>query len=86
GNIIGAIQIAGNTTTNQTPFLIAACDYTLMLEELYVASAYLSKDRVRVSMIAAQDRYKLVLVVIIFVGIVLRAFGSNLVSDLLTLY
>jgi len=86
GSIAGAMQIAGQVNVAQTPFLIAACDYTLLQEELYVASAYLSKNRIRIGMIAAQDAFKLILVGIIMVGIIASAFGSSIVSDLLTLY
>lgn len=44
GNFIGAIQIAGTAQPSQLPFFVAACDYTLIGEELFAASAYLSKD------------------------------------------
>jgi len=43
-NSVGAIQIAGTDATSQIPFFIAACDYTLIGEELYAASAYLSRE------------------------------------------
>ena len=86
GNIAGAIQIAGQTVTAQTPFLIAACDYTLMVEELYVASAYLAKDRVRTGMLAAQDISKIVLIVLILLGIVFNTFGSTFIQDIMSLY
>ena len=35
GNSIGAIQIAGTDKEHQLPFFIAACDYTLIGEELF---------------------------------------------------
>ncbi|MCL2497857.1 MAG: hypothetical protein FWF06_04500 [Symbiobacteriaceae bacterium] len=86
GNVAGAIQVAGQTNNLQTPFLVAACDYCLMNEELYVASAYLSKDRLRVGMLAAQDICRLVLMTIMVLGIIFESFGSKIVSDLMTLY
>jgi hypothetical protein len=46
GNMQGTIQIAGTANTPQIPFMVAACDYSLIGEELYAASAYLSKDPV----------------------------------------
>jgi hypothetical protein len=49
GNSIGAIQIAGTAMPTQLPFFVAACDYTLIGEELFAASAYLSKDDVGVA-------------------------------------
>jgi hypothetical protein len=44
GNAVGAIQIAGTAEPSQIPFFVAACDYTLIGEELFAASAYLSKN------------------------------------------
>ncbi len=44
GNSIGAIQIAGTAMPTQLPFFVAACDYTLIGEELFAASPYLSKS------------------------------------------
>jgi len=44
GNSIGAIQVAGTAQPAQLPFFVAACDYTLIGEELFAASAYLSKE------------------------------------------
>jgi hypothetical protein len=45
GNSIGAIQIAGTASQAQIPFFVTACDYTLIGEEFFAASAYLSKNR-----------------------------------------
>ncbi|MHC4321464.1 MAG: DUF6754 domain-containing protein, partial [Planctomycetota bacterium] len=43
GAATGAIQIAATDAFTQLPFFITTCDYTLMGEELYAASAYLSR-------------------------------------------
>jgi hypothetical protein len=86
GTQVGAIQIAGTNNNVQTPFFIAACDYTLLAEELYVASAYLSQDRVKTATLLAQDYMKQGLVVIIILGVLFTTFGSKLINDLLTLY
>ncbi|HXH61781.1 MAG TPA: DUF6754 domain-containing protein, partial [Fimbriimonadaceae bacterium] len=47
-NSVGAIQVAGSTQTVQTPFFIAACDYVLIGDEFYAASAYLTREPVLV--------------------------------------
>lgn len=86
GTQIGAIQIAATSNNVQTPFFIAACDYTLLAEELYVASAYLSQDRVKTATLLVQDYIKRGLVIIIIFGILFSSFGSSLIKDLLTLY
>ena len=44
GNATGAIQIAGTDAITQVPFFITTCDYTLIGEELYAASAYLARQ------------------------------------------
>ncbi|MGR3310631.1 MAG: DUF6754 domain-containing protein, partial [Candidatus Brocadiales bacterium] len=51
----GAIQIAGTDAFTQLPFFITTCDYTLMGEELYAASAYLSREPLLLGTLRAQD-------------------------------
>ena len=48
GASTGAIQIAGTDSDHQLPFFVTTCDYTLIGEELYAASAYLSREPVLV--------------------------------------
>jgi len=87
GNAIGAIQIAGTANPEQLPFFIAACDYTIMGEELYAASAYLSREPLMLGSLKGQDLVKIVLVTLIVVlGLlgVAGAFGQDFV-DLLFL-
>jgi len=73
-NSVGAIQIAGTDATSQIPFFIAACDYTLIGEELYAASAYLSREPKLLGTLKAQDYFKGLLLIItilaLFLGIV----------------
>jgi len=84
GNASGAIQIAGTAMPAQLPFFVAACDYTLIGEELFAASAYLSKDPKLLGSLKGQDYGKALLLASILVGIVLETFGiwsfSNLFS------
>ena len=83
---IGAIQVAGTTNNIQTPFFIACCDYTLLAEEIYVASAYLTKDRTRIATIVTQEYGKIFFFVLIVLGTLLNTFGISIIEDLLTLY
>jgi len=75
GNAAGSIQIAGTAEPAQLPFFIAACDYTLMGEELYAASAYLSHEPLMLGGLKGQDFVKVLLIISIIVGAVLIAFG-----------
>lgn len=70
GFATGAIQIAGTANPEQLPFFIAACDYTLMGEELYAASAYLSKEPLMLGSLKGQDLVKILLVGCIIVGVI----------------
>ncbi len=71
----GSISIAGTTAITQLPFFIAACDYTLIGEELFAASAYLSQNPVEIGTIKAEDIAKIAIIGIIIVGIVLATFN-----------
>ena len=75
GNAAGSIQIAGTARPEQLPFFIAACDYTLMGEELYAASAYLSREPVMTGGLKGQDFIKMLIVVCVIVGVILVTFG-----------
>jgi len=68
GNQMGCIQIAGTDAITQVPFFITTCDYTLIGEEFYAASAYLSRNIELVSMLKAQDYFKVVMIFLIIVG------------------
>ena len=75
GNAAGSIQIAGTAQPAQLPFFIAACDYTLMGEELYAASAYLSREPVMTGGLKGQDFVKMLIVICILLGVVLVSLG-----------
>ncbi|MCK4352638.1 hypothetical protein KAW65_04440 [candidate division WOR-3 bacterium] len=76
GNSIGAIQIAGTPATTQLPFFVAACDYTLIGEEMYAASSYLSKEPTLLGSIKGEDFVKLIIIIVISIGILLASLSS----------
>lgn len=81
GNSIGAIQIAGTGSQTQIPFFVTACDYTLMGEEFFAASAYLSQEPELIAGITAQDIIKVLLIGFIILAIVSRAFFDLGLTD-----
>ena len=83
GNSIGAIQIAGTDSEHQLPFLITACDYTLIGEELYTASAYLSKEPMLLGSIRGQDWGKVIIFAVIVLGVILELAGVGWITSLL---
>jgi hypothetical protein len=84
GATTGAIQIAGTDQVAQLPFFITACDYTLMGEELYAASAYLAKEPLLLGTLKAQDLSKMIIVGILILGaLVTLALRSGVVINML---
>jgi hypothetical protein len=65
GYLTGAVQIAGTAELTQLPFFISACDYTLMGEELYACSAYLTREPNQLALLKAGDVMKVVIAVIV---------------------
>ncbi len=74
GNAAGCVQIAGTDAVTQIPFFITTCDYTLIGEELYAASAYLSKEPLTLGTLKAQDAAKFLIIVFTIVGTALSTF------------
>jgi len=81
GNSIGAIQIGGTAMPAQLPFFVAACDYTLIGEELFAASAYLSNDPKQLGSLKGQDVGKFIAMAAILLGVlgetVSQAWGGS---------
>jgi hypothetical protein len=76
GHAIGAIQIAGTKETSQLPFFVAACDYTLIGEELFAASSYLSREPVMLGSLKGQDLAKLIIVYVIGFAFLVGTVGA----------
>jgi len=75
GNSIGAIQIAGTAMPAQLPFFVAACDYTLIGEELFAASAYLSHEPKLLGSLKGQDMGKMAIIAALIVGFIIHVTG-----------
>jgi hypothetical protein len=76
GNSIDAIQIAGTAMPAQLPFFVAACDYTLIGEELFAASAYLSNEPKQLGSLKGQDLGKAVAMCAIILGTIAVTISS----------
>ncbi len=81
GNTIGAIQIAGTAMPAQLPFFVAACDYTLIGEELFAASAYLSSEAKLLGSLKGQDVAKVLMLIVAVVGVILATFNVINIAD-----
>ncbi len=77
GALAGSIQISGTDQIAQIPFFIVACDYTLIGEELYAASAYLGREPLLLGSLKAQDYAKAAFIVLAVIGFLTINFGID---------
>ncbi len=81
GNSIGAIQVAGTGQPSQLPFFVASCDYTLIGEEFFAASAYLSGEPDQLGALKGQDFGKMFAVALIVLGCLLATVANVTGAD-----
>jgi hypothetical protein len=74
GHAVGAIQVAGTPSTTQIPFFIASCDYTIIGDEFYAGSAYLTREPVLLGSLIGQDYGKILMLTAIVLGILTVSF------------
>lgn len=82
GNATGAIQIAGTDAVTQIPFFITTCDYTLIGEELYAASAYMAREPLQLGTLKAQDYTKFLILIFMIVGTILSTSHLTTILDI----
>ncbi|MCC7491541.1 MAG: hypothetical protein IT204_04300 [Fimbriimonadaceae bacterium] len=86
GQAVGAVQIAATPDSNQIPFFLATCDYTILGEEYYATTALLSREPVLTGSLVGQDYVKLTLLVLIVLGLLLtlvQGEEANLLAQFL---
>ncbi|MDK9700899.1 MAG: fibronectin type III domain-containing protein [bacterium] len=71
----GAIQIAGTSNVHQLPFFVVACDYTLIGEEFFAASSYISGDPGLLGTLRGTDWMKVLAMSLIVIGSILETMG-----------
>lgn len=81
GYSTGAIQTSGTAQAHQLPFFVVSCDYTLIGEELFAASAYLSKDPQQLGSLKGHDFGKLIVILLILVGVALEIAGISSLKE-----
>jgi len=75
GFLTGAIQVAGTANIHQLPFFIVACDYTIIGEELFATSAYLSREAKLLGSLKGSDLAKAIIMGLLALGAVLETAG-----------
>jgi hypothetical protein len=77
GQSVGAIQVAGTPDLLQIPFFVVTCDYTIIGDEDYAATAYLSREPTLLGSLVGQDIGKTLLLAIIALGIIGSIFQPH---------
>jgi hypothetical protein len=83
-NSVGAIQVASSTEKTQIPFFIAACDYVLIGDEFYAASAYLTRQPVLVGSLIGQDWSKIAIIALVLLGATVGSFQRGIFHENMT--
>jgi hypothetical protein len=77
GRQVGAMQVAASVDPDQVAFFICTCDYTLIGEELFAASAYLGRDPIQVGSLVAQDVVKLLFFLLLVIGVLFATWAHG---------
>jgi hypothetical protein len=84
GAEVGAMQVMGTAAVYQIPFMLAACDYALIADEIYAAAAYLSKDPVSLGSLRGVDVGKLLGLIAVLLGSILASLNIDWLYVLLS--
>jgi hypothetical protein len=79
------MQIGGTAQLGNIVHLIAGCDYFLIGDELFAASAYLNREHNLLAAMRTQDVFKLALIGLTLIGSLLAIFGSQFILTLINL-
>lgn len=79
------LQIGGTGRMYNIGYLVAACDYVLIAEELFAVGAYISKNPSEVGGIRGQDLCKVFVIGAILVTLLFNSIGIDLFVNLLGL-
>jgi len=82
GALAKSIQISGTDEIAQIPFFVVACDYTLIGEELYAASAYLGREPLLLGTLKAQDYAKAAVIILAIIGFATVNLGYEGIKNL----
>lgn len=78
GFLQGAIQVAGTANVNQIPFFVVACDHTLIGEEFFAATSYMSREPSLVGALLASDIFKFLLIILLLVSTIWMTIHQNI--------
>lgn len=78
---VGAMKIGGTAFTHQMPFFAAVCDYFMIGEEIYAASAYLSELPGELGSVVGEDYVKGFSIIMLIIAIIAATIGATAFLD-----
>lgn len=80
---MGCLRIGGTANVHNVVYMPVMFDYSLIGEEMFAASALLSKDPAEIGTIEAEDFIKVILVGMIVLGVILEYFNIHFFTSFL---
>jgi hypothetical protein len=75
-NKYGSFNI-GASAANQAVYFITSCDYVMIGEELFIAGAYLTQDKLALGSIKGQDYPKFALLIYFAIAVIMAFLGMS---------
>jgi hypothetical protein len=85
GAIAGCMQAAGTPRLYYQPFLVAACDYSMIGDELFAAAAVVRGIPEEIGVIRGQDILKAIALGLIITSAILVTIGTDLFARIIAL-
>ncbi|MFX0204459.1 MAG: DUF6754 domain-containing protein [Candidatus Hodarchaeota archaeon] len=83
---VGAVVISGDARMSQQATMAVTSDYFLCGEEVYAASAYITKDPLLLGQVVGQDFCEFIFILMLIVGFILSGIGfENVINTLLSI-
>lgn len=81
-------QVVGSSRIEAMPLMLATAgrDNTLLGEEVYAAPAYLDRQPAYLASVVAQDRFRVIVILLIIVGIIAATVSPDLAKFIATLF
>jgi hypothetical protein len=81
GSRVGAVQIGG--TLGSLEMISMMCDHIFIGEEIYAASAAITRDNMSIATIAGQDWVKILAILLMSLGVIVTMAGSNAILNIM---
>lgn len=83
GAEVGAMQVAGTARSGQIAYFAAVVDYPLIIEDIFAGAAYISGIPEQLGTIYAEDPFKIIAIILVFLALILFNLNIPFLIDIL---